>query len=53
VDRIATARNIDAARNSEGYYESERFRKVERRFTYEGDCEKARTSRKCKLEFQL
>jgi len=47
VDRIATARNVNAAR------ESGRFRKVETRSTYEGDCEKARASRKCKLEFQL
>jgi len=36
-----------------GYCESGRFHKIERRFTYKDDCEKARTSQKCKLEFQL
>jgi len=50
VDRIATARNVNAARiNDRAKAISGRFRKVKRRFTYEGDCENARTSRKRKL----
>jgi len=52
MDRIATAQNVDAARNNDRakiIAKAEDF-KVERRFTYEGDCEKARTSQKCKLD---
>jgi len=54
VNRIATARNVDAARNNDrakAIVKAEDFRRnqVKSRFTYEGDCEKARTSWKCKL----
>jgi len=53
VDRITTARNVDAARNSDRaktIAKAEDFVKSKDN-TSEVDCEKARTSRKCKLEF--
>jgi len=54
VDRIATARNVDTARISDHAKVTAKAEdSVKSKDDYEGDCEKTRTSQKCKLEFQL